>query len=100
MVIPGTELGGMKRRRDNPRSAAGVVIGKAGDYDEFEIGDRVASMGGCYALHATYAYVLHNLCAMIPDNIKCVATASIHLDTTALHAVQRRRRCRVECGTA
>ena len=101
MVSSGTELGGMKRRRDNPGSAenrrpfgytnAGVVIGKEGDCDEFEIGDRVAGMGGGYALHATYACVPHNLCAKIPENVKDEYAASIHLAATALHAVQRGR---------
>jgi len=101
MVSPGTELGGVKRRRENPGDAsqqrpfgytnAGVVIGKEGDCDEFEIGDRVAGMGGGYALHATYACVPHNLCAKIPDNVKFEEAASIHLAATALHAVQRGR---------
>ncbi len=101
LVSPGTELGGMKRRRENPGDAtqqrpfgytnAGVVIGKEGDCDEFEIGDRVAGMGGGYALHATYACVPHNLCAKIPDNVKYEEAASIHLAATALHAVQRGR---------
>ena len=101
MVSPGTELGGFKRRRENPRPAtqqrpfgytnAGVVIGKEGDCAEFEISDRVACMGGGYALHATYACVPHNLCAKIPDNVKDQEAASIHLAATALHAVQRGR---------
>lgn len=101
MVSPGTELGGVKRRRENPGDAsqqrafgytnAGVVIDKAGDCDEFEIGDRVAGMGGGYALHATDACVPHNLCAKIPDNVKFEEAASIHLTATALHAVQRGR---------
>ena len=101
MVSPGTELGGVKRRRENPGDAsqqrpfgytnAGVVIGKEGDCDEFEIGDRVAGMGGGYALHATHACVPHNLCAKIPDNVKDEEAASIHLAATALHAVQRGR---------
>ena len=101
MVSPGTELGGMKRRRENPGSAenkrpfgytnAGVVIGTEGDCDEFEIGDRVAGMGGGYALHTTYACVPHNLCAKIPDNVMDEHAASIHLAATALHAVQRGR---------
>ena len=46
MVSPGTELGGVKRRRENPGSEArqrsfgytnaGVVVGMEGDCDEFE----------------------------------------------------------------
>ncbi len=101
MVSPGTELGGIKRRRENPGDAsqqrpfgytnAGVVIGKEGDCGEFKIGDRVAGMGGGYALHATYACVPHNLCAKIPDKVKYAEAASIHLASTALHAVQRGR---------
>lgn len=101
MVSPGTELGGIKRRRENLGSAshqrafgytnAGVVIGKEGNCDEFEIGDRVAGMGGGYALHASYACIPHNLCAKIPDSVKYEAAASIHLAATALHAVQRGR---------
>lgn len=101
MVSPGTELGGVKRRRENPGSTkrqrpfgytnAGVVIGKEGDCDEFEIGDRVSGMGGGYALHATYACVPHNLCAKIPANVSDAEAASNHLAATALHAVQRGR---------
>ena len=101
MVSPGSELGGVKRRRENPGSEtrqrpfgytnAGVVIGKEGDCDEFEIGDRVSGMGGGYALHATHACVPHNLCAKIPDNVSAEEAASNHLAATALHAVQRGR---------
>ena len=99
-----TELGGVKRRRENPGSEtrqrsfgytnAGVVVGKEGDCDEFEIGDRVAGMGGGYALHATYACVPHNLCAKVPNDVADEEAASIHLAATrkvALHAVQRGR---------
>ena len=101
MVSPGTELGGVKRRRERPGSEArqrpfgytnaGVVVGKEGDCDEFESGDRVAGMGGGYALHATSACVPHNLCGKIPDNVRDEEAASIHLAATALHAVQRGR---------
>ena len=62
-----------------------------GDCDEFEIGDRVAGMGGGYALHATHACVPHNLCAKVPDSVRDEEAASIHLAATALHAVQRGR---------
>ena len=107
MVSPGTELGGVKRRREtfNKKPGAGsearqrpfgytnagVVIGMEGDCDEFVIGDRVAGMGGGYALHATAACIPHNLCAKIPDNVRDEDAASIHLAATALHAVQRGR---------
>ena len=107
MVSPGSELGGVKRRRETfnrkPEgdsearkrpfgyTNAGVVIGKEGDCDEFEVGDRVSGMGGGYALHATSACVPHNLCAKIPDNVSYKEAASNHLAATALHAVQRGR---------
>jgi threonine dehydrogenase-like Zn-dependent dehydrogenase len=101
MVSPGTELGGVKRRRQNPQpnptkhpfgySNAGVVIDKNGDCGEFQVGDRVSGMGGGYALHATYACIPHNLCAKIPDNVSDEEAASNHLAATALHAVQRGR---------
>ena len=101
MVSPGTELGGVKRRRERPGSEArqrpfgytnaGVVVGMEGDCDEFAIGDRVAGMGGGYALHATAACIPHNLCAKIPDDVAYADAASVHLAATALHAVQRGR---------
>ncbi|MCZ6676801.1 MAG: zinc-binding alcohol dehydrogenase [Candidatus Poribacteria bacterium] len=101
MVSPGSGLGGVKGRRANPGpnptkrpfgySNAGVVIDKSGDCDEFEIGDRVAGMGGGYAQHATHACIPHNLCAKIPDNVSDAEAASNHLAATALHAVQRGR---------
>ncbi len=101
MVSPGTELGGVKRRRERPGSEArqrpfgytnaGVVVSMEGDCDEFEIGDRVAGMGGGYALHATSACIPHNLCAKIPEGIAYKEAASVHLAATALHAVQRGR---------
>ncbi len=101
MISPGTELGGVKRRRERPGSEArqrpfgytnaGVVVGTEGDCDEFVIGDRVAGMGGGYALHATAACIPHNLCAKIPDTVTYAEAASVHLAATALHAVQRGR---------
>lgn len=101
MVSPGTELGGVKRRREVPGTKpwerpfgytnAGVVVGKARGCTEFEVGDRVSGMGGGYALHATYACVPQNLCAKIPDTVTYEEGAANHLAATALHAVQRGR---------
>ena len=101
MVSPGTELGGIKRRRENPGSEAhkrpfgytnaGRVAETSGDCGEFKVGDRVACMGGGYALHATYACVPHNLCVKIPGHLRYQEAACIHLAATALHAVQRGR---------
>ena len=98
-VSPGTELGGVRRRRERKRenpgkrrfgySNAGVVIAKGEGCDRFEIGNRVAGMGGGYALHATHANVPQNLCAKMPDGLSFEEAACCHLAATALHAVQR-----------
>ncbi len=99
LVSPGTELGGVRARRENPTGRtegrpfgytnAGVVIDTVGDCGEFLVGDRVAGMGGGYALHATHACIPHKLCASIPDGVPFEHAASSHLAATALHAVQR-----------
>ena len=61
-ISSGTELGGIPNRRANPGSSsphafgyqnAGVVIDKGEDCDEFQLGDRVACMGGGYAAEAS-----------------------------------------------
>ncbi|MAF11627.1 hypothetical protein CMK11_14355 [Candidatus Poribacteria bacterium] len=102
MVSPGTELGGVRRRREQASEGAapgrpfgytnaGVVIGTAGDCGDFAIGDRVGGMGGGYALHATHACIPHNLCAKVPDGVPFEHAASNHLAATALHAVRRGR---------
>lgn len=99
VISPGTELGGVKSRRKNPNPSgsarpfgyqnAGVVIKKGEDCDEFEIGDRVAGMGGGYALHSDYACVPKNLCVPIPDEVTYKEAAFNHLAATALHAIRR-----------
>ncbi|MBT3268311.1 zinc-binding alcohol dehydrogenase [Candidatus Poribacteria bacterium] len=101
MVSPGTELGGVRRRREEGSGSAsgrpfgytnaGVVIGTTGDCSDFHVGDRVGGMGGGYALHATHACIPHNLCAKIPDGVPFEHAASNHLAATALHAVRRGR---------
>src|SRR3712207_3350265 len=65
MVSPGTELGGVLARRQNPNpdapkrpfgySNAGVVIRQGPGCEDIPIGTPVACMGGGYALHATHA---------------------------------------------
>ena len=55
MISPGTELGGVKRRRENPvdappapfgYSSAGVVIGQGEGCEDIPLGTRLACMGG------------------------------------------------------
>ncbi|MDE0020409.1 MAG: zinc-binding alcohol dehydrogenase [Candidatus Poribacteria bacterium] len=101
LVSPGTELGGVKgrraRRKENPGkrafgySNAGVLAAKGEGCDQFEIGDRLAGMGGGYALHATHANIPQNLCAKMLDSVSYEEGAACHLAATALHAVQRGR---------
>ena len=63
MVSPGTELGGISRRRESPGdtpakpfgySNAGIVTALGEGVDRLTIGQRVACMGGGYAQHATH----------------------------------------------
>lgn len=98
MVSPGTELGGVKRRRENPSDAAprpfgysnsGVVIAQGAGCEDIPIGTRVACMGGGYAQHATHACVPRNMAVPIPDGVSDEDAASIHLVATALNAVRR-----------
>ena len=98
MVSPGTELGGVKRRRENPSDAdprpfgysnAGVVIAQGEGCEDIAIGTRLACMGGGYAQHATHACIPRNMGVPIPDGVSDEDAASIHLVATALNAVRR-----------
>ncbi len=102
LVSPGTELGGARskrltgsqpggRKRAFGYSNAGAVIATGDGVDRFEIGQRVACMGGGYAQHATHARVPINLSVPIPDKVSYQEAAFNHLAATALHAVQRGR---------
>lgn len=98
MVSPGTELGGVQRRRDNPTDAparpfgysnAGVVIAQGEGCEDIPLGTRVACMGGGYAQHASHACVPRNMAVPIPDGVSDDHAASIHLVATGLNAVRR-----------
>jgi len=99
LISPGTEMGGVKARRAHPKpdapaqpfgySNAGVIVALGEGCDEFEVGMRVACMGGGYALHATYACVPKNLCVPIPENVSFEEAAFNHLAATALQAIRR-----------
>lgn len=98
LISSGTELGGVKRRRENPGSSgprafgyqnAGDIIAKGEGCDEYQIGDRVACMGGGYALHTTHACVPKNLSVPIPEGVSYEEAAFNHLGATGLHAVRR-----------
>lgn len=99
LISPGTELGRVKQLRqerqdERPTRAfgyanAGIVEKVTEGVQQFAVGDRVACMGGGYALHADLACVPQNLCAAIPEGVSFEAAASVHLAATGLHAVRR-----------
>ena len=99
VVSPGTELGGVKGRREKPNPAvkpymfgyqnAGVVIARGKGAERFEVGRRVACLGGGYAPHATHGVCPVNLAFAIPDNVTDEEAAFNHLAATALHAIRR-----------
>ncbi|MBI2299459.1 MAG: zinc-binding alcohol dehydrogenase [Armatimonadetes bacterium] len=98
-ISPGTELGGVRRQRENPRESSprvfgygnsGVVIGRGeGTEEEYPLGLRVACMGGGYADHATHCAVPRNMSVPIPDGVSFEQAAFTCLAATALHAIRR-----------
>ena len=98
MVSPGTELGGVRSRRENPSDApprpfgysnAGVVVAQGEGCADIPIGTRVACMGGGYAQHATHACIPRNMAIPIPEEVSFEHASSIHLVATGLNAVRR-----------
>jgi threonine dehydrogenase-like Zn-dependent dehydrogenase len=102
LVSPGTELGGWRGLRQQlekpnpsakPRpfgySNAGVILEVAAGAEEFRAGDRVACIGGGYALHTNYAVVPHHLCVRLPNNVTFAQGSYAMLAATALHALRR-----------
>lgn len=102
LVSPGTELGGARakrlsgsqpggRKRPFGYTNAGEVIALGEGVDRYELGQRVACMGGGYAQHATHARVPINMSVPMPEGISYQEAAFNHLVATALNAVQRGR---------
>lgn len=99
LVSPGTELGWVKGQRQNPQpekqprpfgyASAGLVEAVGEGVSRLQPGQRVACMGGGYALHADYACVPQNLCALIPEGVSFAEAAFAHLAATGLHAIRR-----------
>ncbi|MDA0748790.1 MAG: zinc-binding alcohol dehydrogenase [bacterium] len=98
MVSPGTELGGVKGRREKPSDApprpfgysnAGVVIEQGEGCEDIPLGTRVACMGGGYAQHSTHGCVPRNMAVPIPDAVSFDHASSVHLAGTGLNAVRR-----------
>lgn len=100
LISPGTELRAAKEARRSGVSDpgtpspfgyqnAGEVLEVGDGVTEFKAGDRVACMGGGKALHANYAVVPKNLCAVLPENVGFEEGAFAHLAMTSLHAIRR-----------
>ena len=106
LVSPGTELGGWRsftKEHQNPKSLpspspqpfgysnAGIILEVGDNVNDFKVGDRVACIGGDYALHTNYAVVPHNLCAELPENVTFAQGSYAMLAATGLQAVRRGR---------
>lgn len=102
LVSPGTEVGGwqnLAEQRKSPSgdneprpfgySNAGVVIEAGEGVTRFKQGDRVACVGGGYALHTDTAIVPHNLAVHLPDKVTFAQGSYGMLMATSLHALRR-----------
>ena len=100
LISPGTELNGAKKSRQDGATEvgtpkpfgyqnAGEVIEVHDSVTELKPGDRVACMGGGYAMHTDYAVVPKNLCCLLPDNVTFEQGAYTHLAITSLHSIRR-----------
>ncbi len=98
LISPGTEVSGIKAKRENPTegaepkpfgyASAGEVI-KVCRVDGIQPGMRVAAMGANYAMHTDYACVPVNLVVPIPDGLSFEQATYACLGATALHSVRR-----------
>ncbi|HMG33487.1 MAG TPA: bi-domain-containing oxidoreductase [Blastocatellia bacterium] len=70
-------------------SASGVIAGVGRHAEEFRIGDRVASAGGGYAVHAELNYIPRNLCVKIPDAVSFETACYTTVGAIALHGVRQ-----------
>lgn len=99
VISAGTELNGLsgplqatgseERWRPFGYQNAGVVLEVGPGVDRFKPGDRVACMGGGYAVHGTYANVPINMAVHLPDSVSFEEGATVALVATAMNAVQR-----------
>ncbi len=99
LISPGTEMAGVKAKRENPDkdaetkvfgyANAGEIIEVKGNVKNLKVGMRVAAMGGGGANHANYACVPVNLVMPIPDEVTYEQATYACLGATALQGVRR-----------
>jgi threonine dehydrogenase-like Zn-dependent dehydrogenase len=98
LISPGTELGGVKRSRENPSDRparpfgyanSGVVIGQGEGCEDIPLGTRLACMGGGYAEHASHANIPRNMAVPMPGGLSFDHAAFVTLAATAMNAIRR-----------
>ena len=91
LISPGTELGGVKRSRENPSDRparpfgyanSGVVIGQGEGCEDIPLGTRLACMGGGYAEHASHANIPRNMAVPMPGGLSFDHAAFVTISTT------------------
>ena len=70
-------------------SNAGIVIAVGDSVTRFQLGDRVACIGGGLALHTDIAIVPHNLAVLLPAQVTYEQGSYVMLMGTALNALRR-----------
>lgn len=68
-------------------SGAGIIIEKAKDITDLEVGQKVA-YGGAQTGHAQFVCVPRNLVAPVPDNVSLKEAALTTVGSIALHAIR------------
>jgi NADPH:quinone reductase len=98
LISPGTELHAAylcrQKPKDTPPQAfgygnAGIVEKVGKGVEGVKEGDRLACMGGGFAIHGSYAVMPKNMVTPIPEGVSFDEAAFAHLAATGLHAVRR-----------
>lgn len=97
LISAGTELSGFRGKQRVEEGTfrpfgyqnAGEVIAIGENCRGFEIGQRVACMGGGYAGHADYTCAAQNMVVPLPDSMSYEEGAFAALAATAMQAVRR-----------
>jgi len=70
-------------------SLSGIIVGLGKNVNEFNIGDRVAAVGGGYANHAEYVDVPKNLVVKLPYELDFASASTAALGSIALNGIRR-----------